>query len=126
MEMRKATGILADTTELRKLILEHPDYPIAVIVSEDVNSGEYSWMYASDITFSTGEILDMQTPFCDEKVFNDKDDFEEELEEWLWDEMGGNDKDSRVSEAVFEDALKEEKAKYEPYWKECIIIYADN
>ena len=40
--------------------------------------------------------------------------------------MGGNDRDNKLSEVVFEEALKETKAKYEPYWKKVITIYADN
>ena len=40
--------------------------------------------------------------------------------------MGGNDKGSKLSETVFEEALKETKTKYEPYWKKVIVIYADN
>ena len=40
--------------------------------------------------------------------------------------MSGNDKDSTLSEAVFEDALKEVKEQYEPYWKTVIVIMADN
>ena len=31
--------------------------------------------------------------------------------------MGGNDRNTKLSEVVFEEALKETKAKYEPYWK---------
>ena len=80
--MRKASGILADTTELRKMIMKHPDYPIAVVVGEEANSGDYSWMYASDITFSLGEILDTEQPVNNEMIFNDKDDFYEKLEEY--------------------------------------------
>lgn len=124
--MREASGILADTTELKKLILENPNYPIAILGGECLNGGDYSWVYASDIRFDLGEILDCDQPINDEIVYSDRDMFNEQLEEWLWDDMGGNDKDSKLNETVFEDALKELKAKYEPYWKKCIIIYADN
>lgn len=31
-----------------------------------------------------------------------------------------------LSETFFEDALKETKAKYEPYWKKVIVVHADN
>ena len=56
--MRKVKRILADTTELKKLIKEHPSYPIA--------------------------------------------------------------------EEEYQKRLSEEIKKYEPYWKDCIFIYADN
>lgn len=50
----------------------------------------------------------------------------QEIEEWLWDEMGGNDKGSNLSETVFKDALKKTKEKYNPYWKKVIVVHADN
>lgn len=122
--MRKTSGVVADTTELRKLIAEHPDYPICVLASEDANSGDYSWMYCSDIRFELGEILDCDQPVNDEIIFNDRDDFEERLEEWLWDYLCSDD--VTYTEEQFQKYLAKEKAKYEPYWKDCIFIYADN
>lgn len=127
IDMRKASGILADTTELRKMILEHPNYPIAVVVGEEANSGDYSWMCASDITFSTGLILDADQPVNKELIFHDKDDFYEKLEEWLWDKLHEDlPYGVQMDEGEFQKALQAEKDKYEPYWKDCIIIYADN
>lgn len=120
--MRRTSGILADTTELKKLIAEHPDYPICVLAGEETNCGEYAWMYCSDIRFEVGEILDCEQPVNDQIVFNDREDFEERLEEWLWDELDQPD----VEEPEFQKQLAEEKAKYEPYWKDCIFIFADN
>lgn len=61
-----------------------------------------------------------------EYVETDRVNFEEQIEEWLWDEMGGNDKGSNLSETVFKNTLKETKEKYEHYWKKVIVIQADN
>lgn len=128
--MRKISGILADTTELRKLILEHPDYPICVLVSEEANSGDYSWMYASDITFSVEKILDKQQPFNQELIYSDRDSFEEDFEEWLWDDLhaqlADEGNDAEMDEKTFQALLKNELEQYEPYWKECIVIRANN
>lgn len=120
--MRKTSGVLADTTELKNLIAEHPDYPIAVMCGEECNCGDYSWMFASDIRFDVGEILNCEQPVDDCQIFTDRDYFEERLEEWLWDELNQPD----VEEIEFQKKLAEEKAKYEPHWKDCIFIYADN
>lgn len=122
--MRKTSGIVADTTELRRLMAEHPDYPICVLASEEANNGEYGWMYCSDIRFEVGEILDCEQPVNDEIVYHDRDDFEEGLEEWLWDELCADN--GEYTEEQFQKALADEKAKYEPHWKDCIFIYADN
>lgn len=120
--MRKVSGILADTTELKKLILENPNYPIAVLGGDCLNGGDYSWMYATDIRFDLGEILDCDQPINDEIVYSDRDMFNEQLEEWLWEEY----RDVTMTEDNFQKMLAEEKENYEPHWKKCILIYADN
>lgn len=128
--MRKVSGILADITELRQMILDHPDYPICVLVSEEANSGDYYWMYASDITFEVGEILDKQQPFKEEMIYDDRDSFEEDFAEWLLEDlctrMADEGNDAELDDNTFERVLKAELEQYEPYWKNCIIIRADN
>lgn len=127
----RPTGLLKDTTELRKLIAEHPNYPICVSASEDANNGDYGWTYCARVSFAVGEILDCEQHINDEIVFDDRDDFEQRLDEWLWDEMCCEVScygmyDRKPTEEQFQKRLAEEKAKYEPYWKDCIFIYADN
>lgn len=128
--IRKVSGILADTTELRQMILEHPDYPIVVLISEEANNGDYVWMYASDITFYVGEVLDKQQPFNSELVYSDRDSFEEDFEEWLWDDLharlADEGNDAEMDEDTFQSVLKRELEQYEPHWKNCIVIMADN
>ena len=114
------------TDELKKLIEEHPDYSIVVLTGENANSGDYVWMYCNSIYFGIEEILDCETPYESEIVCTDRDDFDERLEEWLWDELVGNEKQPRITEGEFQEKLKAEKAKYEPYWKKVIAIWADN
>lgn len=40
----------------------------------------------------------------------------------MWDKLDQPD----VEEIEFRKKLAEEKAKYEPHWKDCIFIYVDN
>ena len=80
----------------------------------------------SDVRFGVGEILDCDQPVNDEIIFSDRDDFEERLEERLWDELGQPDIEEPEIQKKFQKRLAEEKAKYEPHWKRCIVIYADN
>lgn len=131
--MTKMSGILADTTELRNLILEHPDYPICVLGSDELNSGDYGWMYATDISFGLGEVLDCDQKVDEDYIFNDRDDFYDRLEDWMYEYLneeisidGEYLGDRVVSDEEFQEKLAEEKAKYEPHWKKCIVIYADN
>ena len=109
------------TDELKKLIREHPDYPIVVVCNSDVVADENGWWYAPEISFKTGVILDCEQDINDEKVYIDEDDFEEDIRYMLEDREDLED----VSDEEFDRAVEEEMKKYEPYWKKVIAIYAD-
>lgn len=111
---QKPTGLLHAGDELRKLLLEHPDLPLLVFAGEDAVCGEWSWTSCSSVRAELGEFLDCQQSAYPEKVFADRQEFEEELEEHLF--------DGDLSDEEF----KRELAAYEPYWKPCIILYVDN
>ena len=112
----------AQTDELKKLIAEHPNLPIVVIVSSDVVADDdYAWWYAPDIRFTMGEILDCEQDINDEKTYIDRDDFEEDLADILGD---SGDYDETTDEE-FDKIVQEELKKYEPYWKQVIQIRAD-
>ena len=117
--------LTTNTDKLKKLISENPDLPIVVIAGEDAVADGYTSTYCSDIRFYIDEILDCEVPYM-EYVETDRINFEEQIEEWLWDDMGGNDVDTKLSEAMFEDALEELKERYESYWKKAIVISVDN
>lgn len=118
------------TDELKRLIAEHPDYPIVVLAEDELCNGLWAWIYATSISFHVGEVLDCYLPWKEEYVCTDRDEFNEDLEDWLWDKMcsdlydetGRND--AEPNEDDFQKLLAEEKSKYEPYWKKVIIIYA--
>ena len=110
------------TDELKQLISEYPDYPIVVVCNFEVCAdSSYSWWYAPEIRFSIGEILDCEQYINDEKVYTDRDDFEEDLADILGD---SGDYDETTDEE-FDAIVKAELAKYEPYWKKVIKIMAD-
>ena len=113
-------NLTVKTDELKQLIAEHPDYPIVVLVSEYANTGDHIWMYCSTISYEIKEILDCEVPFSNGYVYSYKDDFEEDLAEWLEDKHNG------LSENEFQKIFEEELQKYEPHWKKVIAIYADN
>lgn len=110
------------TEELRKLICEHPDYPIIVMVNCDVVCDDmYAWWYAPDLRFEIGEILDCDQEVNDERVYTDRDDFREDIQYALeCDESHDNDTDEE-----FDEAVKKIMDEYEPYWKDVIMIRAD-
>ena len=108
------------TDELKKLILENPDLPIAVLAGEEANNGYFGYMFCTDIKFSIGEILDCDFRDYDDAIFTDRDRLEEYIEEDLW----GKYQYKSVRELAA--AVEEEVEKYEPYWQKAIMIYADN
>ena len=109
-----------ETSELKKLILENPDLPIVVLTNEDSYNGDCYWMFCTRISFDIGEILDCEYFDYDDAIFTDRDRLEERIGDDLWDEY--HDK----SEEEYEEAIKREVEKYEPYWKKVIAIYATN
>ena len=134
--MNRLGNIICDSSELRKLIAENLDLPIVFLVdSEVVADADYcgSW-YCSDIKCYVGEILDCD--FSDEKVYSDRGDFEDDLEDSIWNNIeeylprckscksGGCD--TCVSDGEFDEIFSEELKKYEPYWTECIIVHGTN
>ena len=122
MKYRPLNMFMKQTDELKKLIAEHPDLPIVVIVNaEVVADDDYNWWYAPYISFSLGEILDCEQDVNDMKVYTDRDDFEEDLADILGD---SGDYDETTDEE-FDKIVQEELKKYEPYWKKVIQIRAD-
>ena len=122
MKYRPLNMFMKQTDELKKLIAEHPDYPIVVIVANEVVADDfYGWWYAPSLSFSIGEILDCEQDVNDEKVYVDRDDFEEDLADILGD---SGDYDETTDEE-FDKIVQEELKKYDPYWKNVIQIMAD-
>lgn len=115
-------GIVHDTAELRKLIAENPDLPIVVLVGEEAYSGEWGYEYCTNASCGLDEILGCEIPFGNGIVPTDKDDFKEQLADYLCDLPEWK----TLSEEEFDRRLKEEVAKYDPYWKKVIAIRADN
>ena len=106
--------------ELKKLILENPDLPIAVLAGQDANLGWSGYMFCTSVSFSIGEILDCDFYDYDDGVFIDRDRLEEYIADTLCDEYPD------VSDKEFDDIVKKELEKYELYWQKAIMIYADN
>lgn len=53
-------------------------------------------MYCSDVRFTVDEILVCKVPYMD-NVETDRDNFNQKIEVWLWDDMYANDKKSYVN-----------------------------
>lgn len=108
------------TDELKKLIAENPDLPIVVLAGEEANSGDYSWMFCSSISFALDEILDCDYLDYGDYVFTDRDRLEEVIADRLAEEY------PEMGDVEFEAAVAEKVKEFEPFWKKVIAIYATN
>lgn len=119
---KRRTGYLNATDELRKLIIENPDLPMLVLAGADSNIGDWSWMTCSSVHCTIGEFLDCDQTVNDERVYTDRDDFEEDLEDHLYDP----ELHDGLTDEMWDHLVKDEVAEYDPFWKKCIIVYVDN
>lgn len=108
--------------ELKQLIAENPDLPIVVLVGGEAASDDWGYTYCADVHFSIEEILDCTLPFGDDYVYNDRDDFEDALSDYLAD----CEEYENLSDEEFQTLLSKELSKYEPYWKKVIAITGNN
>ena len=112
------SGFLKDTTELRKLILENPELPITVLCDGEICLDDCHWWFAPHIACRIGEVLDCEQEINEERIYHDRDDFEEALADmisYVYEDL---------SQEEFEQRLKIEMENFEPYWKKCILIFA--
>lgn len=123
--------VLHTTDDLRKLINQYPDYPIAVLAGRDANIDDYwGWMFCSSVTYSVGEILDchhpIENPYWEtERVYTDREEFEEDYAEWLAERLTDREHEE-LSGEEFEKLVEERVKQFDKFWKPCILIYVDN
>lgn len=119
--MKELGMVLTPQDELRKLINEHPDVKIVVCADADLCNcnGDYRSYYAPEVYFSYGEILNCEQNINDEKIYNDRDEFREDVEEWF-----SYEHEEITDEKEFDEAVDEIVAEYEPYWENVIFIWA--
>lgn len=120
MNYRPLNMFTKQTDELKKLIEEHPTYPIIVVCEAEVVADDSGWWYAPDLRFTIGEILDCEQEINNEKIYVDREEFEEDVQYFL----ECRDDFENVSDEEFENMLKAEIESYEPYWRDVIMINA--
>lgn len=120
--MTHPLNLTKSSNELKQLIAENPDLPIVVLVGQYAASDDYGYTYCSDIHFCIDEILDCKLPFGEGYVYNDRDDFEDALSDYLAD----CEEYENLSDEEFNILLTEKLNEYEPYWKRVIAITGDN
>ena len=115
----KSLDLIYDASELRKLIIEKPDFPLVIFAGRNTYCEDYSWIACTDVRVSIGEVLDCEQSVKEDYIYCDRKEFEDDLWNYLEDEFEGDDEE-------FFEFIKNKLKEYEPYWKSAIIIYADN
>lgn len=114
---KKETGLLHSCEYLRKILLEHPELPLLVFAGEESNGGDFPFMSCGNIRAEIGEVLDCNQEVYEDRLFTDREDFQEAIE---------CNSDFEGTDEEFYEYIKAKMAEYEPYWKPCIILYVDN
>ena len=116
-------GFIHDAAELRRFIADYPELPICVIAGQDAVSDEWAWTFCTSVRCELGEILDVKTPYDSdgEKVFISEDDFEEEINDQLF-----NEETEKLSDEQYDAMVRAEVEKYKPYWRDAILVYVTN
>ena len=120
MKYRPLDMFVKQTGKLKELITKYPDYPIVVLVSNEVVADDYGWWYAPEISFGIGEILDCEQDIDEEKTYVDRDEFKEDIEYHL----SCYDEYENLSDENFDYLVEKIYQEYEPYWKKVIQIRA--
>ncbi len=58
--MSNYLDMLHDCSELRKFITENPELPIVVLVGDETNTGDYQYVYCTQVKCTIGEVLDCE------------------------------------------------------------------
>lgn len=118
-ERKEILGVLKKTEELRDLIMKNPELPIVVLVDSDVVlEDSYAAWFSPDVSFHLGEILSVEQHIIEDRIFTERDDFEDEVILFV-DEAYPN-----LSQEDQEEQVQRIMKEYEPYWKKCICIHA--
>lgn len=121
-EYKSLNMFVKQTDELKELIKKYPDYPIVVLVGDEVvDYDSYRWWCAPSLDFKIAEILDCEQDVDVMKVYSDRNDFEEDLINLL----SEIEEYENLSDEDFKKVVETELQKYEKYWKSVIAIYAD-
>lgn len=122
-ERKPCSYLLTESKELREAILAHPDYPILAFATEDANNGDWSSM-SCKLSVEVGEFLNCMQDVKDDHIFTDRDEFEEEVGDNLYNLQP---EDFHYdNEKELEECIAEIVQQYDEYWTPCIIVMAWN
>ena len=116
---KRPTQLLHSTDDLRKLIMEHPDYPLLVLSRYNSNVRPFVYMPCGSISVKLGEFLDCKQDVDDKHCFTSRSEFEDSIFYSMYRKFDG-------SEQELELEIERKVMEFDSYWKPCIIVKVDN
>lgn len=108
-EERKPTGLLHSSDALKQFIAENSDLPILVFG-------------CSHVSVEKGEFLDCEQQIDDCKCYTDRDDFEDDVADFL----AGEEQYRDLPDDEFNSLVERTVNEYDDFWKPCILLLVDN
>ena len=93
---------LPNTEELRRMILDNPDYPLVITVTEDTWTGEYSTEVIGDVGCYVTEMACYKNQWCDA----------DELEEVIANDLADDPDREDLTDEEFELAVRAVMNRY--------------
>ncbi len=104
---------------LCKVLRDFPEIPLIVLVKEGTECADFEYTAATRYFAEPGFYMSAQQPFHSEFVYTDADEFESDLEEYLW------EKNPDIDDDQFEELFRSEISKYESYWKQAVLLWIE-
>lgn len=118
--MKNVSKISHNTDELKKIILENPDLPIVIFAGKEASNYDFNTTLCSYVQVYVGEFLDIKVEEdIEDRIYEDREELKDKLWEYYFNKFDGTEKE-------FDDYINKKLDYYEPYWKQCIILYVDN
>lgn len=108
--------------ELKRLILEQQELPILVLAGDNANIGDYGFMSCSRVRAQEGEFLDCKQKIDACKCYTDRDDFEDDVADFL----AGEEQYRDLPDDEFNSLVERTVNEYDDFWKPCILLLVDN
>lgn len=104
------------SASLRAALAEHPDYPLIVMADTQDCNPDYDYAFLPSITVEVGEYLApaVAPQPREDFIYTSRDELRQDLADNLYDLTGEE----------LKAELDREMAKFEQFWRDCIIIWA--
>lgn len=106
------------TKELRQLIIDNPDLPLAIFATEEANGGDYYSVLTTVLCARITELALYETQY--DSLFVERDDYEDRLRDDLCDE----EEYAKLSDEEYDKVVEKKLSEIE--FTRCIYVCVGN